>query len=90
VLGWSNTAKIATLEAQARQLENNWAKPAQKIAQLQVEAINWPARLDALAKLDVFTIFTEIDWSTAATEIARSAGRKTAAGIGLQICSSAN
>lgn len=71
VLGWSNAAKIAALESQARQLEKQLGDIGTLISQLQKDRSTLAAQLDALAKLEVFSDFAEIDWSTVATEIAR-------------------
>ncbi|MDZ4316877.1 MAG: ATP-binding protein [Azonexus sp.] len=71
VLGWSNTAKIAALEGQAQRLEKQMGDIAALISQLEKDRRTLAAQLDALAKLEVFSDFEEIDWSTAATEIAR-------------------
>ena len=71
VLGWSNTAKIAALEGQALRLEKQMGDIAALISQLEKDRRTLAAQLDALAKLEVFSDFEEIDWSTAASEIAR-------------------
>jgi uncharacterized protein YPO0396 len=41
------------------------------ISQLEKDRRTLAAQLDALAKLEVFSDFAEIDWSTVASEIAR-------------------
>ena len=71
VLGWSNTAKIAALEGQAQRLEKQMGDIAALISQLEKDRRTLAAQLDALAKLEVFSDFAEIDWSTVASEIAR-------------------
>ena len=71
VLGWSNTAKIAALEAQAQRLEKQMGDIAALISQLEKDRRTLAAQLDALAKLEVFSDFAEINWSTVASEIAR-------------------
>ena len=71
VLGWSNTAKIAALEMHARHLEKQMGDIASLISQLQKERSTLASQLDALAKLEIFSDFAEIDWSTVASEIAR-------------------
>jgi uncharacterized protein YPO0396 len=71
VLGWSNAAKIAALESQARQLEKQLGEIGVLISQLQKERSTLAAKLEALAKLEVFNDFGEIDWSTVTSEIAR-------------------
>ncbi len=70
VLGWSNAAKIAALESQAQQLEKQLGEIGTLISQLQKDRNTLAAQLHALAKLEVFSDFAEIDWSTVAREIA--------------------
>jgi uncharacterized protein YPO0396 len=76
VLGWSNTAKIAALEAQARQLEKQLGDIAERISRLQTERKTLASQIDALAKLEVFNDFQEIDWSTATSELAHLLAEK--------------
>jgi len=71
VLGWSNTAKIAALEEQALRLEKQLGDIAALISHLEKDRRTLAVQLDALSKLEVFTDFGEIDWSTVASEIAR-------------------
>ena len=70
VLGWSNHAKIATLEAQQRQLEIQLGQIGSDLGKLEDERRQLTARLTALATLAAFTDFAEIDWSTVTTRIA--------------------
>ncbi len=70
VLGWTNTAKIAALEARRRQLEGRLGEIASLMARLQAERQGLEGRLDALARLEEFTDFVELDWGSIATEIA--------------------
>jgi uncharacterized protein YPO0396 len=71
VLGWSNTDKIAALQAQARQLEQRIADHGALIAKVQHERAMVKQDLAALAKLEEFTDFRELDWMPLVTEIAR-------------------
>jgi uncharacterized protein YPO0396 len=71
VLGWSNEAKIAALEAKARVLETELGKLAGQIAGLQKDQKAVKERLDALGKLDEYRDFQELDWRPLAAEIAR-------------------
>ncbi|MBU2839351.1 ATP-dependent exonuclease SbcCD, C subunit-like protein [Acidithiobacillus thiooxidans] len=71
VLGWSNTAKIAALEARRRQLEAQLAEIGSQIASIQKERDVLNDRLDALTRLEEFTAFDELDWASVATEIAQ-------------------
>ncbi len=70
VLGWSNSAKIAALEAKRRQLETRLADVGSQISLIQKERDELTSRLDALTRLEEFTVFDELDWGNVATEIA--------------------
>jgi uncharacterized protein YPO0396 len=71
VLGWSNGEKIAALESTARHLEKQLGDLGALISQLQKDRQTLAAQLNALAKLELFSDFDEIDWSTVSREIAR-------------------
>ena len=71
VLGWSNSAKIATLEAKREQLEVRLGTVGQQISDIQKQRDALTSRLDALARLEEFTAFEELDWASVATEIAQ-------------------
>lgn len=71
VLGWSNAAKIAALEAQRHSLELYLGKIARDIAETQNEQARLRQRLEALAALREFADFREQDWAACATAIAR-------------------
>lgn len=70
VLGWSNSAKIAALEARRGQLESRLQEIAGQIGAIQQERNGLQGRLDALTRLEEFTLFEELDWASVATEIA--------------------
>lgn len=70
VLGWSNSAKIAALQAKRQQLETRLAEVGGQIAAIQTERTALTSRLDALTRLEEFTAFDEIDWASVATDIA--------------------
>ena len=76
VLGWSNAAKIAALEANARKLEARLAKLGRVIAQIQTLQGKLKERLSALSKLDEYADFEEIDWPSQAVEVARLTDEK--------------
>lgn len=76
VLGWSNAAKIAALEAKASQLEGRLGELGSLIAKIQAEQKMLKERLDALSKLDEYADFRELDWQTLAVEIARLSDEK--------------
>ena len=71
VLGWTNAAKIAALEADARRLEARLGDLGGRIGAMQGEQRDVRERLDAVSKLAEYADFREIDWSSLATEIAR-------------------
>ncbi len=70
VLGWTNTAKIAALEARRHQMEARLADLASLIGKTQMERKRLESRLEALTKLEEFVAFDELDWGSIATEIA--------------------
>jgi uncharacterized protein YPO0396 len=71
ILGWTNAAKIAALEAKARRIETELAELGSRIAALQGEHRTLLARLETLSKLDEYRDFRELDWRPLATEVAR-------------------
>ena len=77
VLGWSNSAKIAVLEAKRRQLETRLGDVGSQIGAIEVERKGLASRLDALTRLEEFSGFDELDWATVATEIAALVDERT-------------
>lgn len=71
VLGWSNSAKIASLESKRRQLETRLGEVGSGIGAIDNERKGLASRLDALTRLEEFTAFDELDWASVATEIAQ-------------------
>ena len=71
VLGWTNAAKIAALESDARRLEARLGDLGGRIGAMQAEQRGVRERLDTLSKLAEYTDFRELDWSSLAVEIAR-------------------
>ncbi len=71
VLGWSNMAKIAAIEAQARTLEARLGDLGQRIAQAERERATLRQQLEAWAALQEFNDFRELDWASCAATIAR-------------------
>ena len=71
VLGWSNAAKIAALEDNARQLELRLGAVGAQIGKLQDERRALQQRIEALSRLEEFTDFRELDWGALAAEIER-------------------
>jgi uncharacterized protein YPO0396 len=70
VLGWSNGAKIAALESRRRLLERDLGEVGGRIGALQAESGALTGRLDALARLEEFSQFDELDWGSVAAAIA--------------------
>jgi uncharacterized protein YPO0396 len=77
VLGWSNSAKIAVLEAKRRQLETRLGDVGSQIGTIDNERKGLASRLDALTRLEEFTTFEELDWASVATEIATLVDERT-------------
>ncbi|MDD2720225.1 MAG: ATP-binding protein [Gallionella sp.] len=70
VLGWSNTAKIAALEAKRRQLEIHLGEVGSQITEIEQQRKKLGGQLEALSSLAEYTLFEELDWASVATEIA--------------------
>lgn len=71
VLGWSNAEKLAALEANKRQIESRLGKIAQDIAKAQGHQGQLRLQLEALAAVNEFSDFRELDWMGCVTAIAR-------------------
>ena len=71
VLGWSNTAKLAALQAQQRTLEERLGELGSRIGQIQSQQSALKERLNALSRLGEYTDFRDIDWGSVAVELAR-------------------
>lgn len=69
ILGWSNRAKITALDAKRQQLETRLGEIGSQIGRIQTERNALATRLDALTRLEEFTVFDELDWASVATEI---------------------
>ncbi len=78
VLGWSNEAKIAALENQARSLQAQIAKLGSGIALLQEEQRVLKEQLGTLGKLEEYREFRELDWQPLALDITRLQDEKRA------------
>ncbi|WP_413894930.1 ATP-binding protein [Rhodoferax sp.] len=70
VLGWSNAAKLAALQAKARVLEARLGQDAQRIGVLQAEQGTITTRLSTLSKLVEYRDHRELDWQAVAQEVA--------------------
>jgi uncharacterized protein YPO0396 len=71
VLGWSNAAKIAALEENARKLQDEMAQVGTRIATLQQKQSTLKQRLEIISKLDEYPDFSELNWRPLALEITR-------------------
>jgi uncharacterized protein YPO0396 len=76
VLGWTNAAKIAALEAKARKLEASLGELGSLIGKAQTEQNALNERLTALSKLDEYADFRELDWQSLAVEVAQLTDEK--------------
>ncbi|MBI3524200.1 MAG: ATP-dependent exonuclease SbcCD, C subunit-like protein [Betaproteobacteria bacterium] len=76
VLGWSNTAKIAALEANARKLEARLGELGSLIGKIQTVQKALKKRLMVLSKLDEYADFRELDWQSLAVEVAQLTDEK--------------
>ncbi len=70
VLGWTNTAKIAALEAKRKQLETRLGEWGDRVSKLQAEQKDLKARISVLSKLDEYADYGELDWQSLAIEAA--------------------
>ena len=73
VLGWSNADKLRALQDQRKVLETRLAKLGQRIGEIQQSRQQLQGQLEALARLDEFTRYADIDWQGPAREIAQLA-----------------
>jgi uncharacterized protein YPO0396 len=71
VLGWSNSEKIAALEAEKRQLETRLGELGRRIGEIQAEQREAGGQLEVLVKLDEYRDYRELDWHAVAAEVAR-------------------
>ncbi|MBV5297635.1 MAG: ATP-dependent exonuclease SbcCD, C subunit-like protein [Rhodoferax sp.] len=70
VLGWSNAAKLAALEAKSRVLEAAIGQQGKHFGDLQREQASISARLTTLAKVVEYRDYRELDWGSVALEVA--------------------
>ncbi|MDD4944886.1 MAG: ATP-binding protein, partial [Rhodoferax sp.] len=71
VLGWSNAAKLAVLEGKLRVLQARLGDIGAQIGTLQQEQSTLRERQQALAKLEEFQDYSDLDWQTNARDISR-------------------
>jgi len=70
VLGWSNADKLRVLSDERARLETQLGALGQRIGEVQQASARLAEQLQALAGLDVFNRYAEIDWQSLAHEIA--------------------
>lgn len=78
VLGWGNAAKIATIEAQKRELEARMHKVLRVLNDEQAALKVLRKESEAIAGLTAFESFRDIDWAYCAREVARLEGELAA------------
>lgn len=71
VLGWSNEAKIAALNAQRLEIERQIQEVAECISKLQNEYKSLGARKTLLVRLEAFNNFDDLNWQPLAQHIAQ-------------------
>ncbi|SHO52660.1 ATP-binding protein [Desulfopila aestuarii] len=71
VLGWSNEAKIRTLEEKSRLIQGKIANTASEIASLQTRQLEIKERLNVFIRLETYDDFTELDWQPLTVKIGR-------------------
>lgn len=71
VLGWTNKAKIETLEGNLKNKERLLGELAARISTLQSKRTEFAEKTNALSKLEEYQYFWEIDWQSITLEIAR-------------------
>jgi uncharacterized protein YPO0396 len=70
VLGWHNAAKIAALEARAKQLENSLGELGSRLGRIQAEQTLLKERLTVVSRLGEYADYRELDWQSLAVELA--------------------
>ena len=83
MLGWTNAAKIAALEAKARRSKTGSAELGSRIAR-PCRGERFETRLDTLSKLDEYRDFRELDWHRVASRGRAAAGGAPPAGVRLR------
>ncbi len=71
ILGWSNEAKIATLEQEASALERRMQEVARRVAMHQEQQRALDTYTSRLFKLQAYTEFRQLDWQALVIEIDR-------------------
>ncbi|NEX14924.1 MAG: ATP-dependent exonuclease SbcCD, C subunit-like protein [Prosthecochloris sp.] len=76
VLGWSNAAKIAVLEKNARQKRDELGELNHRMKVMQQEQSTLKERITILSRLDEYPDFHDLDWQPVAVAIARLEAEK--------------
>lgn len=76
VLGWTNAAKIAVLEENARLKSERLGELRSRMKALQQEQATLKERLTILSRLDEYPDFHDLDWQPVAVAIARLEAEK--------------
>ena len=76
VLGWTNEAKIAALEENARRKSDELGELKRRMTTLQQEQADLRERLTILSRLDEYPDFHDLDWQPVAVAIARLEAEK--------------
>ncbi len=71
ILGWSNEAKVATLEQEAATLQRRLQEVAEQVASLQDKQRGLDDYFQRLVRLQAFTEFRQLDWQALVIEIDR-------------------
>ncbi len=71
LLGWSNQAKIATLEQQSQQLQRQMQLCSRKLSDTQQQLKVVRQQQEGIAKLGEYRSFSEIEWQQLAIEISQ-------------------
>ena len=69
ILGWTNTAKIATLLASKNELEKQMQDIANQLAQIETKLKSTESRHDNLLGLQNFSRFEDLDWQPIAQRV---------------------
>jgi len=78
VLGWSNRAKIAALQARSAALEARLRDAGGRIAALQGQQQSARDRVQALNRMEEYRDFIDLDWQSVASDIERLRDEKRA------------
>jgi uncharacterized protein YPO0396 len=78
ILGWTNEAKIAILQQQNQEFENQIRAIGRRIAAANAEQNALSQRLEIIAKISMYPNFAALNWQSIASDIARLRDEKSA------------